>query len=615
MDDDEGSQTSCTAKEDGDGPQEGQLGLPRSQTRLLLDEDRPITSGSEHGPRQEEQQASADAIRISRSPSLPLMRRRTASVSRRRLHSFVASLVSDVEEYAGRGGYALSPDDREDDGLGCGTIFSDESEVDASEMEAPLLEDTTGGDWSCGGGGDEEEESVGMSTALLTEATPGHNGILRARGRQNHPPGPQEFILRRAHSSSAAHYGGNSVARTVVTYLKGMVGSYVLYLPRMFAQGGMIFSAGAIILLSVASTYNMLLLLRCRERLVRRGIPTVSYGEVALAAVGRVGYVAVDVSLFLSQLGYCVVYLIFVQQNIGPSLREAFPSQPAWLTGTMALMVVQQACIQIPLSWVRQLKYLGAGMLIANICVFGGLLLILFQVVDQLIDTFPPENAGGIVLINTSECLILLGSVVGCFEGIGLVLPIEDAMDLKVRHRLPAALCWTTVGITTFFVIFGAAGYLTYEQEVASFITMDLPQDTMAATIVRVMYSVGLILTSPLQLFPAIKVLERMFWPVAPSGSKKDMPDWTRKWLKNLLRSVVVVFTVLVALVAGSRFDSFTGIVGGLCSVPLALVYPMLFHMSLFGELDSPRKQAMHWVLLVGGVLSGVASTVVAMML
>lgn len=38
----------------------------------------------------------------------------------------------------------------------------------------------------------------------------------------------QEFILRRAHSSSAAHYGGNSVARTVVTYLKGMVGSYVL---------------------------------------------------------------------------------------------------------------------------------------------------------------------------------------------------------------------------------------------------------------------------------------------------------------------------------------------------------------------------------------------------
>ncbi|CAN0452539.1 unnamed protein product, partial [Hapterophycus canaliculatus] len=34
----------------------------------------------------------------------------------------------------------------------------------------------------------------------------------------------------------------------------------------------------------------------------------------------------------------------------------------------------------------------------------------------------------------------------------------------------------------------------------------DLPEDTVAGTTVRIMYSVGLILTSPLQLFPAIKV-------------------------------------------------------------------------------------------------------------
>lgn len=55
----------------------------------------------------------------------------------------------------------------------------------------------------------------------------------------------------------------------------------------------------------------------------------------------RVGWVGVDVSLFMSQLGYCVVYLIFVQQNLGPTLRRAFPSQPSWLTGTMALLLVQ----------------------------------------------------------------------------------------------------------------------------------------------------------------------------------------------------------------------------------------------------------------------------------
>lgn len=48
----------------------------------------------------------------------------------------------------------------------------------------------------------------------------------------------------------------------------------------------------------------------------------------------------------------------------------------------------------------------------------------------------------------------------------------QDAMDLGVRHRLPAALCWSMAGITIFFVSFGAAGYLAYGRDVANFITM-----------------------------------------------------------------------------------------------------------------------------------------------
>lgn len=41
-------------------------------------------------------------------------------------------------------------------------------------------------------------------------------------------------------------------------------------------------------------------------------------------------------------------------------------------------------------------------------------------------DGLAGENTGGkVVLINPGDCLILLGSVVGCFEGIGLVLPIQ----------------------------------------------------------------------------------------------------------------------------------------------------------------------------------------------
>lgn len=36
------------------------------------------------------------------------------------------------------------------------------------------------------------------------------------------------------------------------------------------------------------------------------------------------------------------------------------------------------------------------------------------------------------MLINPGDCLILLGSVVGCFEGIGLVLPIQVGLEQSV---------------------------------------------------------------------------------------------------------------------------------------------------------------------------------------
>ena len=59
------------------------------------------------------------------------------------------------------------------------------------------------------------------------------------------------------------------------------------------------------------------------------------------------------------------------------------------------------------------------------------------QVAKKLaVDGVAGEGTGGsIALINPGDCLILFGAAVGCFEGIGLVLPIEVmegiGLDLK----------------------------------------------------------------------------------------------------------------------------------------------------------------------------------------
>lgn len=49
------------------------------------------------------------------------------------------------------------------------------------------------------------------------------------------------------------------------------------------------------------------------------------------------------------------------------------------------------------------------------------------------------------------------------------------------------------------------------------------------------------------RLFVWQQVLERIIWPLPAHGVPKKTAS--KKWLKNLLRSAVVAFTVLVALV------------------------------------------------------------------
>lgn len=79
--------------------------------------------------------------------------------------------------------------------------------------------------------------------------------------------------------------------------------------------------------------------------------------------------------------------------------------------------------------------------------------MVLAQLARKLFDDgLAGENTGGkVVLINPADCLILLGSVVGCFEGIGLVLPIQ------VRHGTAVAVAAVALFLF-FFFLFMAEG-------------------------------------------------------------------------------------------------------------------------------------------------------------
>lgn len=81
-----------------------------------------------------------------------------------------------------------------------------------------------------------------------------------------------------------------------------------------------------------------------------------------------------------------------------------------------------------------------------------------------------------------------------------------------------------------------------------TFVTMNIPQGDPVGAVSIALYSVAIMLTYPLQLFPAIKCMERHLFR---AGGQRT---FQRTWLKNSLRAATVLFTAVVANYAGSRY-------------------------------------------------------------
>lgn len=366
--------------------------------------------------------------------------------------------------------------------------------------------------------------------------------------------------------------GGASVQKTVFTIVKSFIGSGILFLPKGFQNGGMLFSIVGLCASAALSTFCMLRLVECSNVLLRsRGHHSVSYGIVGEQAFGSVGRLAVNVSLVLSQLGFCCSYLIFVQKNIGEVLLHVFDVRSSVAAWTLILL---QVPLYTPLVWVRHLEYFAITNLFADVLILFGLLYMLTYTVETL-ENAPPGSSTW-VYFNSENWAMFLGVAIYCFEGIGLVLPTYDAMDDQIKHKFPMILSSTVVCLVVFSSLFAGTVYAAFGQNTQSAVTLNLPNagESTGTVVVLLTYSLALVLTFPLMLYPVINILEGNLFPY-----QRVKGFW--RWKKNAFRFALVCLTAVIGYFGKEKLDNFVAIIGGFCSVPLAFIYPCIFHSRL----------------------------------
>ena len=135
---------------------------------------------------------------------------------------------------------------------------------------------------------------------------------------------------------------------------------------------------------------------------------------------------------------------------------------------------------------------------------------------------------------------------------------------------------WSSAILTTLIVLCQASlSYLAYGNYIEELVTLNLPFNKLTS-ILRILYSVALIMSYPIQMFAAVDIIENLeFYKNLPMSER--YPN-----LKHIIvRTSIVLFTGIVAIEI-PKFDLFLSFLGSFGGTFLCFVFPFLFYNRTF---------------------------------
>lgn len=316
--------------------------------------------------------------------------------------------------------------------------------------------------------------------------------------------------------------------------------------------------------------------------------------------------------LSLIQIGFVCAYMGFVAENL-QSLILTFSKCRVVIP--LHVLILVQCFAFIPLAMIRKIQRLSVFALIADIFIVIGLIYLYYYDFSNLATTGIAE----ITLWNSEHFPLFVGTTIFTYEGIGLgkdefcrpfsihavfvtltvclvtVIPITESM--KEPKRLPQVLWRTMAFITLLFTTMGAFSYMSFGKNVQTIVLLNLPAKDPGVSTIIALYSLAICLSIPLQLFPAIRIMENGLFTTR-SGKNNAVV----KWEKNVFRVAVVFMCAWVSIVGSKdKLDKFVALVGTLFCAPLCFFFPPLFHLKAASK--SYFRKALNLSVMVFGCI------------
>ena len=337
--------------------------------------------------------------------------------------------------------------------------------------------------------------------------------------------------------------------------LKSFVGTGVLFLPRAYLNGGMMFSNLVLLGIALLSFWCFILLVNVRLKV------HASFGDMGGKIYGRWFRNLINSSLVISQIGFSSAYIVFVSENLQAFVLAVTKCRTFI---DIKYMILMQMVVFLPLSLYRNINNIQKLALIADLFIVLGLVYLYYYDILTLVDN---GGIADIIQFNKDDWTLFIGTAIFTFEGIGLIIPIQSGM--KDPKKFPRVLGTVMVAVTVIFISMGALSYAAYGSSTKTVVLLNMPQDNKLVNSVQFIYSVAILLSTPLQIYPAIEITSQQLF----SRTGKYNP-WI-KWKKNVFRFFMVTLCAVIAWAGAGQLDKFVALVGSFACIPLVFVYPV----------------------------------------
>jgi len=320
----------------------------------------------------------------------------------------------------------------------------------------------------------------------------------------------------------------------------------------------------------------------------------ITYSDVAYAAIGHGGRLLIDVCLIVSQIGFCVAYLIFICEN----LKNYFTSYQK----RQFLIVLLPPLFFLTL--IKDLSSLAIASIFAQVSNLLAFLVVFWFDFEHLHLATEAEHRKEFSIDGFPFFFCM---AIFCYEGAGMILSLEHSVPDHIRSSFKRLFVITISCVTFLYISFGTCGYLSFGPETSDIITTNIPHESKDsfdfARLVQFCLSLGLFLTYPVMMFPVTNLLQQRAQQWLNSDKIVE-----HKYFGMFIRLCCVTITGIVAILV-PKFALVMSLIGATCCTFLAFIIPAVCHIMIFKETLTNSQRAWDYFLVAVGVIGCLTGT------